>query len=380
MYRKKQGYASGNYQVGGSLDVNSPVYVVREADRNLYKMIKEKQYCNILNPRQMGKSSLRVRTTAVLSDEGIKCITIDFTGLVGSQKTLEQWYQSLIYEICKVVKNKLDITLRDFELKSWWNELDFLSSNEKLREFIETILLKNIPGEIVFFFEEIDSILNLNYSFDSLFGLFRYFYDSRADNPDFKRITFVLIGAVSPYDLISDSKSTLYNIGEQIILKPFKLENIKVFEKGLKEKHSNPSVLLEQVYKWTQGQPFLTQKICREIERSSDSLEVGQEAEWIANLVNNEIIEYWYHKDDPPHFRTIEKYILGYKLLDAINLYQDLLEGKAIKTDHSKTQKELYISGLIKEEEGFLKITNPIYQKVFNLEWVEDILEELLDD
>jgi hypothetical protein len=50
------------YKVGGSLRYNHPTYITRKADRDIYDALKQKEFCYVLNSRQMGKSSLRVRT------------------------------------------------------------------------------------------------------------------------------------------------------------------------------------------------------------------------------------------------------------------------------------------------------------------------------
>ena len=50
------------YQIGGTLAPNDPTYVEREADKELYQALKKGDFCYILNSRQMGKSSLMVKT------------------------------------------------------------------------------------------------------------------------------------------------------------------------------------------------------------------------------------------------------------------------------------------------------------------------------
>ncbi|GET39553.1 hypothetical protein MiSe_43230 [Microseira wollei NIES-4236] len=50
------------YQVGGSLAFDATSYVERLADSPIYDALLRGEFCYVLNSRQMGKSSLLVRT------------------------------------------------------------------------------------------------------------------------------------------------------------------------------------------------------------------------------------------------------------------------------------------------------------------------------
>jgi hypothetical protein len=79
------------YKVGGSLGENAPSYVIRQADFDLYHSLKAGDFCYIFNSRQMGKTSLIVRTMKKLEAEGFACASLDFS--VGANRS-EQWFRN----------------------------------------------------------------------------------------------------------------------------------------------------------------------------------------------------------------------------------------------------------------------------------------------
>jgi hypothetical protein len=54
------------YITGGTMPPNAPSYVERQADHDLYAALTGGEFCYVLTARQIGKSSLMVRTAGRL--------------------------------------------------------------------------------------------------------------------------------------------------------------------------------------------------------------------------------------------------------------------------------------------------------------------------
>jgi AAA-like domain len=255
------------YKVGGSLPRNAPSYVFRPADDELYQALLDGDFCYVLNSRQMGKSSLRVRTMQRLEEVGVACCAIDLTQIGSKQPTPEEWYSGIVRTLVRSFKlaGKVD-------LRSWLRERDFISAVQRLAEFIEDVLLVEVSQQIVIFVDEIDSVISLEFSTDDFFALIRSVYNDRADKPEYKRITFCLLGVATPSDLIKDIKRTPFNIGRAIALQGLEFANAKPLIDGLAENVANSEEVVKCILDWTGGQPFLTQKVCDLILRNPTPL------------------------------------------------------------------------------------------------------------
>ena len=57
-------------QAGGTLNPRRDLYIERPEDAQLLELLPDGQYVNVLTSRQMGKSSLMVRTAEALAKRG----------------------------------------------------------------------------------------------------------------------------------------------------------------------------------------------------------------------------------------------------------------------------------------------------------------------
>jgi hypothetical protein len=217
--------------------------------------------------------------------------------------------------------------------------------------------------------------------------LIRFLYNQRAIASEYNRITFAISGVATPSDLIYyKNHTTPFNIGKAIEIDGFTFAEAKPLAQGLEINGSDPQIVLKEILAWTEGQPFLTQKLCRLLVSSTlddvaRKLKIlpGTEAYWVESIVRSRIIDKWESQDEPEHLRTIRDRILRKEQSAGrlLGIYQQILQGIDVPVDDTPEQVELLLSGLVTRKQGFIKVKNRIYQEVFNLEWVEKQLAYL---
>jgi len=345
------------FTVGGTLLPDAPSYVMRPTDDELFHRILNGELCYVLTPRQMGKSSLMVRTAQRLQNEGIRSAIVDLT-VTGTGESEDQWYKGILTQ----VKSRLRINI---DLVHWWEQRKDIPNVQKFVGFFEEVLTE-VKEHVVIFIDEIDTTLKLDFR-DDFFAGIRAIFNARSRNPDLKRLTFVLLGVASPSDLIKNPEMTPFNIGQEVLLKPFNRENASMLETGLEVLYpGSGKKILDRIFHWTNGHPYLTQKLCQSVvEARLDNYDDQEIDLLVENLFTSA------EASRETNLQFVRDNVLNYpKRRVILSLYKKLLRGIEVRDNkNSLPQNHLKLSGLARAETGKLVVSNKIYSKVFNLSW-----------
>jgi hypothetical protein len=363
------------YTIGGCLQARAPDYIVRQAGFELYDALQARLFCYVSGPRQMGKSSLLVRSKTRLQQAGAQCAFLDMSRLGNQGLTQPQWYAGVMISLLRGFGLSKSI---DFD--QWWQAHRGLTPVQQLKQLVEDVLIPEAEGPPVYIFlDEIDALINLDFPTDNFFTWMRSCYNQRVDNPRYRRLNFALFGAAPTADFRLIQQYSPFRLGRVIALTDFTLAECASLQPGLAPWVVHSQRVLNSILHWTGGQPFLTQRLCDiAVQKAAQarvltlSLLLRMVEVWVENLVRSHLINNWKTQDDPIHLPTIKNHLCWHqnRTERILDLCQQLLQGVPVDVDHSPEQTVLLSSGLVVGLGDQLCIKNEIYRQVFSSEWI----------
>jgi WD40 repeat protein len=356
---------SNFYVAGGTLCDDAESYVYRKADEELYQEIVRGELCYILTSRQMGKSSLMVRTSARLRNAKIAVAVLDLTA-IGQNLSPEQWYGGLLMQLGS------RFALQDELMEFWQRQLLLGPLQRWVRAIRDVVLKQRSPERIVIFIDEIDAVRSLPFSADEFFAGIRECYNYRTQYREMERLTFCLLGVAAPTDLVRDVRMTPFNIGRRIELHDFTAEEAEPLACGLGRNPRSGAVLLKRVLHWTGGHPYLTQRMCLEIVQNKDLGQASDVDRFCADLFFTDRAQ---ERDDNLLFVRERMLRCEPDPANLLDVYRRIRKGKAVNDDETNPViSTLRLSGVTRAEKGRLKVRNRIYSQVFDQKWIDSVM------
>ena len=354
------------FRTGGTMSRDAESYVPRRADSELYDALTEHQFCYVLTSRQMGKSSLMVRTAARLRKDGWAVAMLDLTAF-GHNLTPEQWYDAMRDRLGR------QLGLED-ESDDYWRHSSRTSPLQRWFGVVTEVALPRSPRGLLIFIDEIDFAKSLPFSTDELFAAIRECYNRRTEDPALERLSFCLLGVATPSDLIRDTRTTPFNIGRRIELTDFTAEEALALARAAPDP-AVATALLDRVLYWTAGHPYLTQRLCHDV--SEDQTVDGSAG---VDRLCEELFLSTRARATDDNLLFVRERVLHARQSEAaavLDLYRNVLMGRRVGYEETNPIASiLRLSGIVRIASGRLHIRNRIYRMAFDRHWATSNLPD----
>ena len=235
----------------GTMDPESRFYVERSTDAIALSTIERSGGVTITikGPRQMGKSSLLIRTKARAEAMGKRVAYLDFQLFDRSVLTdSDRFYR----QFCEWLTEELELENRVAE---YWDSP--LGNSQRCSRYMSRQLLKVLGNPLVLVMDEVESVFDTEFRSD-FFGMLRSWHNNRATTPIWKQLDLVLVTSTEPYQLIENLNQSPFNVGQVIELIDFDGNQVA----DLNQRHGSPlnEAQTQQLMALLAGHPYLVRR------------------------------------------------------------------------------------------------------------------------
>ena len=245
------------FQSSGAI-AKGKLYIERSADKDLTTALTQGQFSYVFAPQKIGKTSLQNRTIESLQAKGIQSARLDIRLFTGNESTKEEFYLGIVYDLANT------LAVPDSDGGFWRYEKQGLTEHHRWSLFLREDLLPSLQKDTVIFIDNIEKILQLPVSMSEFFTSIKAISHFQKHNPPKHTLTFCILGNTTPGALTQDQSKSPFQtpFGKRIELKDFSREELSELGQGFSGISLDASKILDEIYNWTQGHPYLTQKTC----------------------------------------------------------------------------------------------------------------------
>lgn len=356
------------FSVGNPLHAVRAGYVRRDADQQLFETLLGGGNAHVIAPARSGKTSLVAAVAAQLQSHGCRVAVIDLAQISDRDGGTDvgRWYYNIAYRLVRQLRLKTD-------LQEWWQDKSMLSNRQRLVEFYSEVVLANIPDRVVIFIDEIHCIAGQPFA-DHLMASIRVAHKSRVTDPEFKRLSFVMLGECEPQSPKLQEALSPIAVSRQIRLPDFTRDEMAIFRTELNLSADDADNALDRIFEWTSGQPYLVQKLARSVAREGIAGNIGEHIDRIAvqqlagrSAINSEPLISYIHREIVTDRKNSEA---------RLSIYGKMRKGVPVTYEPASiAQRKLLSLGLvIVGMDGRLGVRNRVFATVFTARWANENL------
>jgi hypothetical protein len=349
------------------------LYVLREADRRVVDALSRGEPIVLLGGRQTGKSSMLERARRALLAPERLVAKISMEG-VGGGETDAQFFATLVHECTRALPRDVARAIRDEEKAA-----THLAPSVRWSNAIERILEGESDRKLVVLFDELDSLLRLPRDRAHDFWV----QCRRVIQTYPSRVTMAFAGVIEPDLLRVDKDTTPFNLGDRIRLDDLPRDGFD--PKWLRELAPEPAAMLDDVFAWTAGHPYLTMKtLLARRAHPTEPIDALVDRLFLGDTVEDHCLRAidGFFRRSPSEINAqsapdkASARIDEQTTSDMLSIYRAIRKGERIVFDSSvEPQLRLRLVGLAIDREGadrqrVLEQRNKIFETVFDERWI----------